>query len=232
MNPGDEEGFDQQLGPFYETHGPEIIPSGFEEAIERLADIMGTYAVTSNLNCFPDRLTIGHYDLTKYIQEEWDRLTNPGDAAVDFPRRGFLMSSRSASQAAGRAVEEIILEKLLWKLEVDTVKAGVVHWFYDACDAGLVRKAAGIGSDDFLVELSDGRSVLVESKASFRASPEKYLDKASRQLLATCKENPSIVFVVVGLTDLTKKTIKFVGLSTSSFVGSPLATLRAELNSL
>src|SRR5437016_1745125 len=101
--------FDQKLGPFYEQHGPEIVPAGFEESLELLGETLGAYQVEVREPSLQGDLLITHYDLTKYIQDDWDRVTkqDPNDP----PRRGFFISGRSPSAAAGRAAEEILLSK-------------------------------------------------------------------------------------------------------------------------
>jgi hypothetical protein len=202
--------FSPQLGPFYESHGAEIIPCEFEEAMERMTDTLGTYEVRSNLTSLPDRLDISPYELTKYIQEEWDRLTGPQEAETEFPRRGFLLSSRSPSHAAGRAAEEIVLAQLLWQIDFGTVKTGQVYWFYDALDQGLVCKPSGVGCDDYLVQLTNGTYLLVEVKASLRGKPDRFITKAIRQLRATSEVNPAISHIAIALIDLAKKTVRFL----------------------
>lgn len=224
--------FDLQLGPFYASHGEEIIPSGYEESGDRLIETMGNYRLKSNIQGLPGLVRIGTYDLTRYIQEDWDRLSPElGSSVGEFPRRGFLMSSRSASQAAGRAAEEIVLEKILWRVEIDG-RSGQVFWFYDAVDQGLIVKPKGVGSDDFLLRFDDNEYALVESKASFRGKVDRYVEKASRQLAITCEANNCIRFVMLALIDLNIKTVRIVLLDREQFLNSPLIRLREALRSL
>ena len=152
--------FDQKLGPFYDNHGPEIVPAGFEESLALLGETLGSYQVVTSEPSLQGDMAITHYDLTKYIQDDWDRV-NKNDPN-DPPRRGFFISGRSASAAAGRAAEEILLAKLLWRFETETIKAEEVLGFYSAVDAGIIKRPKGSASDDLVVKLSDGSLMLVE----------------------------------------------------------------------
>lgn len=220
--------FSPRLGPFYEKHGAEIVPSGFEEAMDRMADTIGDFRVSSNLTSLPREVSIGHYDLTRYIQTEWDRLTNDIEPDTDFPRRGFLLSSRSASHAAGRAAEEIVLEQLLTHCEVDGERATSVLWFYDALDSGVIIKPAGTCSDDYLVKLASSQYLLVESKASFVRAPDSYVTKAAKQIAATCAVNPCVTYAALALTDLKRKTIRLGAIH----VDHPVADLESQLRAV
>lgn len=222
-----EEEFDQQLGPFYETHGEEIIPSGFAESGDQMINTMGDYLIRSNSEALPRTLRIGHYDLTKYIQEDWDRMSPElGSPAGDFPRRGFLMSSRGPAHAAGRAAEEIVLEKLLWRLKSADGQSGEVLSFDEALESKFILKPKGIRCDDYVVKFENEKFLLVESKASFKGITDRYVEKASRQLVATCSANVCIDQVMLVLTDLLRKQIRVAILERSDFLADPLTKLR------
>ena len=139
------------------------------------------------------------------------------------------MSSKSASQAAGRAAEDIVLEKILWRLQDANGKSGEVLGFYEAVERKLITKPKGVGSDDFLVKFEGGRFALVESKASFKSKPEKYIEKASRQLAYTALANSSIESVMLALVDLTRKQIRLALVDRSAFLEAPLVALRTAL---
>lgn len=204
MGPPDDLPLDPRLGPFYIEHGDEFIPLGFEESLERLADCMGRYQIISNFTELNgEQVTVGHYDLTQYVQAEWDKFSDPTNP----PRRGFFLSSRSASASAGRAVEEIVLSKLLWRCHFGDLTVMRCVPFWQAVDEGTVTRPRGVASDDIVLELSDGTAVAVESKASFRGdSPyRRFRVKAVQQLSATCRANPSIAHVVLAFVDLTRR---------------------------
>lgn len=220
--------FEPQLGPFYLEHGEEFFPVGFEEAVERVADSLGVYQVRSNAN-LPSEVSVNHYDLTKFIQSDWDRLSaSEGVAPIERERRGFLLSSRSSSQASGRVAEEIILRKLLEEFKYEALQATEVLWFYEALDSGFVSKARGLGSDDFVVKLSSGGLMLVESKASFApgSKPERYIKKAAQQLLAAVKANDGVALVALCLLDLARKSVKVAVVPEPEFSNHPLASIQ------
>jgi hypothetical protein len=182
-------------------HGDEFIPVGFEESLERLADTMGAYRVRSNIRELDGlAITIGHYDLTMYVQEEWDKFNDVDNP----PRRGFFLSSRSASAAAGRAAEEVVLQKLLWRCKFDGPDAPNCIPFWQAVDEGKVVRPRGVASDDIVLELSDGTLACVESKASFngKAPFGRFRAKAAAQLKATVEANPSVAHAVLAFVDL------------------------------
>ncbi|MBL8060753.1 MAG: hypothetical protein JNK63_08580 [Chthonomonas sp.] len=205
----DEELFDQQLGPFYDDHGPEIIPSGFDEAHERLLDCLGEFSVRSNQ---PElhglKVSITHYDLTRFIQEEWDRLNNPEKP----PRKGFILSSLSPSAAAGRAAEEVVLQKLCWRLLFGSTSVARTIAFWDAVDEGLLVRPRGVASDDIVLELSDGSLACVEAKASFngKAPFMRFRTKAVSQLQATLQANPKVSHAVLAFVDLKNRDVLLV----------------------
>lgn len=187
-------------------HGDEFIPLGFEESLERLADTMGAYRVRSNISELDGlTLTIGHYDLTLYVQEEWDKFNDPENP----PRRGFFLSSRSASAAAGRAAEEVVLQKLLWRCKFDeaTVKRTIPFW--QAVDEGTIMRPRGVASDDIVLELSDGSLACVESKASFngKAPFQRFKTKAATQIRATAEANPQVSWAVLTFVDLKNQEV-------------------------
>lgn len=218
---GDSSWLDPQLGPFYMEHGDEFIPLGFEDSLERLADCMGQYSVRSNFTTLNGmRLIIGHYDLTQYIQEEWDKfsdLDNP-------PRRGFFIASRSASAAAGRAAEEVVLRKILWRCHFGDLTVGRCLSFWQAFDEGKVSRPRGVASDDIILELSDGSIVAVESKSSFKGSApfNRFKSKAVAQLMATTTSNPSIAHVILAFVDLQAHTILLITMDRSSLLSEGL----------
>lgn len=202
----DETEFDQQLGPFYMEHGEEFVPVGFEESLERVAETMGTYLVRSNMPQIDGiSIAIGHYDLTKYIQAEWDKFTDPANP----PRRGFVLSGRSPSVAAGRAAEEIVLERLLWRCKFDSVEVVRVVPFWDLLDEGKIIRPKGQASDDIRLELTDGSIVVVESKASFngRAPFGRFKARAIAQATSTVLANPHAAHAVLAFVDLKNRSV-------------------------
>lgn len=207
-----------RLGPFYDSHGPEIIPLGYEESLERLAQALGVYAVRSNLEELDGiRLEIDHYDLTHFIQEDWDRV-----CAGDSPR-GFLLASRAGAYAAGRVAEEVILRRLLRPALILGQPVHDVASFWEYEDRGLVVRAKGCRSDDLLVELDDGRLGTAESKATFKGTQylRRSLTKAGVQLAATLQANPRVSFVMVGLIDISGRRLAIAAAERPSFIADP-----------
>lgn len=207
----DEMEFDQQLGPFYMEHGEEILPTGFEEAVEQLASTMGSFSVKSNIVELHDLdLTIGPYDLTKFIQSEWDKFVDEDNP----PRRGFLLSSRSPSWAAGRAAEEIVLEKLLWRCLLNGERAVRIVPYWELIDEGTLIRPKGIGSDDICMCYPDGSITVVESKASFngKAPFARFKGKAVRQLIATCNANACVERTVLAFVDLKARSVVVIAI--------------------
>lgn len=222
---------DPQLGPFYMEHGDEFIPVGFEESLKRLADCMGVYKVRSNL---PDlhglAITIGHYDLTLYIQEEWDKFIDPEHP----PRRGFFLSSRSASAAAGRAAEEVVLGKLLWRCQFGDTSAPTCMPFWQAVDEGKIMRPQGVASDDIVLELGDGSLVCVESKASFngKAPFQRFRTKAVTQLRATVEANSQVVHVVLSFVDLKGHDVAVLALDRATLLADGLKAVETAHSSV
>lgn len=207
-----------RLGPFYEGHGPEIIPLGYEESLERLAEALGVYAVRSNLHELDGiSLEIDHYDLTYFIQEDWDRV-----CAGNSPR-GFLLATRGGAYAAGRVAEEVILRRLLRPALIFGQTACDVAAFWKYEDRGLVVRAKGCRSDDLVVELADGRLGAVESKATFKGTRylHRALTKVAVQLSATLHANPVLSFVLVGLIDISDHRLAIAGTERASFMADP-----------
>lgn len=222
---------DPQLGPFYMEHGDEFIPVGFEEALERLADCMGLYRVRSNIGEVDGTtVTVGHYDLTLYVQEEWVKFSDPANP----PRRGFFLSSRSASAAAGRAAEEVVHSKVLWRCTFDgaIVKRSIPFW--QAIEESKIVRPRGVASDDLVLELSNGLLVCVESKASFngKAPFQRFRAKAVTQLQATVGANASVSHVALAFADLKKRDVLLIGVRRDTLMGVGLKAVEAAYASL
>lgn len=217
-----------RLGPFYETHGIELIPIGYEESAERLAQALGPYVVMSNIRCLDNtELRVDHYDLTRFIQEDWDRVS-----AGQSPR-GFLLCYRAGAFAAGRVAEEVILRRLLRSTDLFGQPVQEVLHFWQAVERGLVRRRVGLDSDDLVVRLANNVVGVVEAKASFHGSSylRRSIQKIAAQLVATLGMNPTLTFVLVALINLEKHTIVVAGTEREHFVADPIAWLRANVES-
>lgn len=209
-----------RLGPFYETHGPEIIPLGGEEMMEPFSIIMGTYSVRSEVAEFDDRqVVLGHYDLTMFIQEEWDRMM------VGEPSRQFLLASRGKAHAAGRLAEEVVLKKLLINEKMFGSLIEEVLEFREAQEQERVQGVTkGTRSDDLILVLADGRIAAHESKASFRKS--RYLrdsrTKIEKQLGALLRINSGIALAFGARINFIQHTIEVAGATRDDFLDNGL----------
>jgi hypothetical protein len=210
---------DYELGPFYDVDGSEIFPVGFEESVIPLEQSMGWYTVKSKL---PDihgiRFPIQAAEFTHFIQQDWNRIM-----AGNSPR-GFLLATRAGAYSAGRIAEEVVLHKLLTGRSIFGASIQAQIPFWQACDSGIVQRVKGIGSDDIVLRLDDGRLVAVESKASYRGTRylRRSLPKVELQLKATVITNPNLAGVLAAMIDLNEHIIRIVGASTEQFLTSGL----------
>ena len=80
--------------------------------------------------------------------------------------------------------------------------------FWDAVDQDMIARPKGSASDDLVLVLQNGETVIVEAKSSFgKGSVNRYCRKAISQLVATVRHNPSASTAILALLDYKMKQI-------------------------
>jgi hypothetical protein len=223
-----DERIDTRLGPFYDLDGTEILPmltEATEVAIER---IMGNYQVRANIPSLDGTtLLIDARLVTRYIQEDWDRVMGKQ------PDLGFLPAYWSVPKAVGRLAEEIVCRQLL---EDETLLAGDrarrLFGMSEAAADGLVQwPKKGVRCDDLLLETERGCWYLVESKASLtgRRYLRRSVSKAWQQTLQMLAVNPGLSHVLYIWTSLREHFVIVLALDREQAQSSSTEKLRRWL---
>ena len=220
------------LGPFFDVDPDrtEIFPAGFEESAEPLELCMGAYSVRSNepaLNALTFKIT--NKDVTAFIQADWDRVFGPVP-----PARGFLLAYRSGCFAAGRVAEEVVLQKLLQGVVILGSRVKEMLLFSEAQERSLVVRSKGSYSDDLILILEDGRSLILESKAAFSGKGYllRSLPKALSQLSATIRNNHALAGAVLCLVDLRAHAVVLVSIQVEDFEASRVADVVSNVRAM
>jgi hypothetical protein len=230
IQPEEEESF--LLGPFFnvDSDRTEICPVGFEESAEPLESCMGGYSVRSNepaLNALTFKIT--NKDVTAFIQADWGRVFGPVP-----PARGFLLAYRSGAFAAGRVAEEVVLQKLLSGALIFGSRVKEMLLFSEAQERSLVVRSKGSQSDDLILILEDGQSLILESKAAFAGKGylRRSLPKALSQLSATIRNNPNLTGAVLCLIDLGDHRVVVVSIQVEDLAPAKLPETVLKIKSM
>ena len=181
-----------QLGPFFDEEGSEIVPLGSEAATEVVELLEASFVLRTNLPLQSDNVKVTFPMLTKLIQSDWDRLTGSNEDSL--PARGFLLNYQSSGVAVGRMAEDLLCILALELVIAECWPSARAMAVDDAVDSlGLVMPVAGVRCDDLVV--ADGVNLtLVESKCTMGrwGHLRRMGAKAVRQLVATAQLNPGV----------------------------------------
>lgn len=186
--------FTDQVGPWFDRDGSEIVipcSEAFETAIE---DVPGDWTIRSNIPALDRQtMTIGFPEITLLAQYEWDRVTG---AAPRTARRSFLLQLDGLEPTIGQVCEQLLVESLFHHLGNLAWPDGQLMATIDAIEEGLLKQVAtGTRSDDVTVVMPDGPLALVEVKATrhrWSGLRRPVRDRAIGQLCATDAANQSV----------------------------------------
>ncbi len=201
-----------RLGPFYEYHGPEVVPTGLEDALEQLVNLWGQYRVESNLRELHNlRIVLDGYDITHEIQLSWD-CTLSGESAFSF-----------ANLASREAAHGVICGAILRRLFSDSGPLGTL---VDSSDR-LSQLPEGIRGqlptwpDGIkLVELRNGTlgAMLPAVSSDGYQALEKSIPRLNTKLRLVAQHSPNVEFMFLAMLDTAHRRLALLRADRTSFL--------------